>query len=133
SFTVTNAQPTNAGDYAVSVSNALAGVVSSAATLIVCVPTTISGRVLDGTNGLPGATVAADANSALTDQNGDYMITGVCPGNYFVYASLAGYQFSPAQEVIIPPAASNINFTVAQPTYSVSGRVLLGGAGLSGV
>jgi hypothetical protein len=131
-LTVTNAQPTNAGSYTVSVSNRLA-VVSSTATLTVCVPTTISGTVLDGTNGLPGVTVAADANSAVTDETGAYTITGVCSGTYFVFASLAGYQFSPAQPVTIPPAATNVNFTVAQPTYSVSGHVRAGGAGVSGV
>src|SRR5207249_2685309 len=132
-YTVTNAQPTNAGDYTVSVSNRLGVVVTPAATLTVCVPTTISGRVFDGTNGLPGVTVTADANFAITDETGAYTIPGVCPGNYFVYAALAGYQFSPAQEVIIPPTASNINFTVIQPTYTVSGRVVAGGVGVGGV
>ncbi len=132
-FTVTNAQPTNAGDYTVSVSNHVSVVVSPAATLTVCVPVTISGHVMDGTNGLSGVTVTAGANSALTDTNGAYTISGICPGDYFVFASLSGYEFSPAQEVITPPGASNVNFTVKQPVYTISGRVVAGTNGVSGV
>src|SRR5438552_4324338 len=130
-YTLTNAQPTNAGSYTVSVSNRLGIVVSSAATLSVCAPLTISGHVLDGTTGLSGVTVIADTNSAVTDQLGAYAIPGVCPG-VFVFASKTGYKFSDSLQV--RAGVSNYDFTVTERRYTVSGRVVLsGGTGLSGV
>jgi len=42
------------------------------------------------------------------------------------------YRFSPAQEVILGQARP-YQFTVSERVYNISGRVLLGGAGLSGV
>jgi hypothetical protein len=93
----------------------------------------ISGRVLNGANGLAGVKVAAGALSAVTDSNGFYNIPSVQAGDYFVFASLAGFDFGPAQEVTIGPSATNLNFTVVQPKFTVSGRVTYGTTGLSGV
>ena len=91
---------------------------------------TISGRVLDGSNGLPGVTVAGPGtNSAVTDANGNYTMAGVQAGDYYVFASLAGYTFSPSQEVIVGPDAANINFTVTGRNFSISGRVTTNGVG----
>ena len=136
SFTITNAQPTNSGSYTVSVSNRLDVVVSSPATLTVGPPLSISGHVSDGTKGLSGVTVTADTNSAVTDLNGSYNITNVICGNYFVFACKSGYRCSESQAVtleLLGPSATNIDFTLAQTVYSISGRVLAGGSGLSGV
>jgi uncharacterized repeat protein (TIGR03803 family) len=96
---------------------------------------TISGRVFNigGGSGLPGVTVTAGTNSATSDINGNYTITGVHAGEYFVFAATAGYVFTPAQDVVVPPNASGVNFTATAQTYSVSGHVFAGGVGLSGV
>jgi hypothetical protein len=93
----------------------------------------ISGRVTDGGNGLAGVTVAADTASAVTDATGAYTITGVRAGTYFVFATLAGYNFGSSQEVTVGPNATGVNFAVIQPLFTVSGRVTYGTAGLSGV
>ena len=94
---------------------------------------TISGRVLDGTNGLGGVTVSADTKTALTDTNGNYTIVGVHAGNFFVFASLSGYTFSPAQQVSLGPSVTNLNFSVESRLYTISGRITEGGVGLGGV
>lgn len=94
---------------------------------------TISGRVLDGPIGLGGVTVSAENKTALTDANGEYSITNVHAGTYFVFASLAGYTFSPAQQVTLGPNASSVDFSVEAPLYTISGRVTEGGIGLGGV
>lgn len=93
----------------------------------------IGGQVFNGTNGLAGVTVKADTNSAVTTSNGTYTITGVRVGTYFVFASLAGYKFSPAVSVTVGPNATNINFFVSNIVFSISGHVLVGTNGLSGV
>jgi len=132
-FTITNAQPSNSGPYTISVSNRLGIVISPPATLTVCPPFSISGHVFDGTNGLSGVTITADTNSAVTDLTGSYNLSNVVCGNYFVFAAKTGYRFSAPQEVILGPSAANIDFTVAAPVYTISGRVLASGTGLSGV
>jgi hypothetical protein len=135
-YTLTNAQTADTGDYTVTVSNQFGTTTSLPVTLTVNVPVyfTISGRVLNGTNPLPDVTVTADTNAAVTDITGAYTISGVSPGDYFVFASKAGYNFGAAQEVSVGPSASNIDFTVAEQRYNISGRVVLSGGGaLSGV
>src|SRR5439155_16054657 len=81
---------------------------------------TISGRVFEGSNGLSGVTVTVDTNSAVSDVNGNYTISGVRAGDYFVFASLAGYRFSPAREVIVGPNATNVNFYVSNRVFTIS-------------
>jgi len=93
----------------------------------------ISGRVLNGTNGLAGVTVSADAASSVTDSNGFYTIPRVPAGDYFVTAALTGFNFGPSPEVIVGPNASNVNFSVVQPKFTVSGRVTYGTNGLGAV
>jgi len=66
--------------------------------------------------------------------SGSYTIIGVHAGEYFLCADKTNLLFSPSQtSVTVGPSASDVNFSVSQPTYIVSGRVLAGGVGVSGV
>jgi len=94
---------------------------------------TISGRVVDGTNGLGGVTVSADSHSALSDAAGNYTIPGVPGGTYFVFTASSDYTFSPPREITLGPSATNVNFAVESRLYTFSGRVTEGGVGLAGV
>ena len=93
----------------------------------------ISGQVLEGEAGLSGATVSADAFTAVTGPDGTYTINGVPAGTYFVFASLAGFRFSAAQEVTVGPNATGVNFYVSNRLFTISGTVLEGTNGLEGV
>jgi len=134
-FTLANVQPANGGSYTVTVSNRSGVVTSGEAILIVDTAErfTISGHVLQNGIGISGVTVTADTNSALTDAQGAYTVTGVHAGDYFVFASKTGLEFGASQPVTVGPDATNINFSPIQPLYNISGRVLSGGVGLSGV
>jgi hypothetical protein len=134
-FTITNVQVSNAGSYTVAVSNQAGIAVSPEAILTVDTTErfTISGQVLNGSVGESGVTVTAGTNSALTDVSGSYTIFGVHAGEYFVFADKTNLLFSASINVTVGPSASNVNFSVRQPTYIVSGRVLAGGVGVSGV
>lgn len=74
----------------------------------------IAGRVLSPQN-LPiaGVTVRTDQGQAdVTDQNGDYSLTGLDEGVYTLTPSLGGTEFSPATSaVVVPPDVSKLNFT----------------------
>jgi hypothetical protein len=135
SYTITNVQPANAGEYAVSISNHAGVVVSSNAVLFVDTEErfTISGHVFNGGVGESGVTVTAGTNSALTDPSGAYTIFGVHAGEYFVFAEKTGLLFVGSQDVTLGPSATNVDFTASEPTYNVSGRVTSGGVGVSGV
>jgi len=135
SLTLTNVQVANAGSYTVSVTNHAGAVVSSEAILTVDTAErfTISGQVLNGGVGESGVAVTAGTNTALTDMSGSYTIFGVHAGEYFVFAEKSNLLFSASQNITVGPSASNVNFSVSQPTYIVSGRVLAGGVGVSGV
>jgi inhibitor of cysteine peptidase len=76
-----------------------------------------------------------EAASAATDASGNYVIVGLpCGGTYTVAASKAGYTFSPPSITYANLAADQLaaNFD-ASVMYGISGRVTLGGTGLSGV
>jgi hypothetical protein len=91
----------------------------------------ISGTVTDGSNPLSAVTVSADTNSAISDVNGNYTITGVRAGDYFVHASKSGYSFS-SVEVVVGPSTNNVNF-IGSKLYTVSGHVRYGTNGLAHV
>jgi hypothetical protein len=134
-LTLTNVQPANNGSYTVTVSNRSGVVTSSAAILTVDTAArfNISGHVLQNGSGISGVTITVDTNSALTDAQGAYTVTGVHPGDYFAFASKTGLQFGASQPVTVGPDATNVDFSPIQPVYTVSGRVLSGGVGLPGV
>src|SRR5262249_23720574 len=124
---IAGVQTSNAGNYTVVVANSF-GPTTSAPPAVLTVDTNgfyISGRVLNGTNGLSGANVVATGTngpprSAVTDTNGNYTITGVHPGTNSVSATLAGYHFNGPVPLTVASCMSGINFTAQ---YGISGRV----------
>lgn len=93
-------------------------------------PPTISGRVvLSNNSGVSGITVSTDkGQSAVTDSNGRYVITGLGPNTYVVAPTAGGYTFTPVNRTVtLPPGATNIDFlaiplptatpTATQPGY----------------
>ena len=92
---------------------------------------TISGRVTDGTNGLTGVTVVAGNDMTMTDTNGNYAISNLCAGTYSVEPTLSGYHFT-FVSVTLGPSTNGVDF-VANPLFSISGKVTRCGKGVSGV
>jgi hypothetical protein len=72
----------------------------------------LSGRVLQGTNGLPGVKVTAGTNATFTDASGYYTNHGLRAGaNVLVTPSLGGYGFAPAvQSLTLTSDTSGLNF-----------------------
>lgn len=100
----------------------------------------VSGRILNSTGtALPGVTVAmsgAGSATAISDASGNYTFAGLPSGSYIFTPAMAGYLFTPLDQTIAVDNAnvSQIDFTGATPTFSLSGRVVLvTGAGLIGV
>jgi len=94
----------------------------------------ISGTIAVGGVGLASVTVAAGGQSATTDADGKFSITGLVAGTYTVTPARAEHSFSPAStSVTVGPSATGKDFTATQNTYAVSGTVTFGGSGLSGV
>ena len=98
---------------------------------------TISGRVSDGLRGLSGVAVQVSGSNGLnttigTDVNGNYALSGVCPGTYQLESSLPGYDFGPARLVTLANAdVTGVNFS---PFFAISGKVArTNGIGLSDV
>ena len=95
----------------------------------------ISGKVTLNGAGLSGVTVSltgASKTTTTTDVNGNYAFAGALNGSYTVGASLTGYTFTPTS---ISATVSGANLTGQDfaVTYTISGKVTLGGVGLSGV
>ncbi|UCD84576.1 MAG: S8 family serine peptidase [Deltaproteobacteria bacterium] len=85
----------------------------------------ISGWVteLNSGVGIPGATVSYAGlitGSVGTDPEGYYQINGLSGGSYTLSASASGYQDSSTpQEVVVPPDATEVNFTFIGPEIEV--------------
>jgi hypothetical protein len=102
---------------------------------------TISGTIRENNNNLSGVTVTASGGfeQAVTTNNaGRYTITGVPRGseNITITPTRDGFAFIPTVILINGPVQNNISgidFSATQFSYSISGRVLLNGAGLEGV
>lgn len=89
------------------------------AVLIGCKPPTgptigpsISGTVTLAGVGVKGVTVTAGSQSAVTDANGKYTITGLASGSVKVTPTLTNYDFSPASqsETVSGKSISGVNF-----------------------
>lgn len=95
---------------------------------------TLSGSVTESGNGVPGVTVTAGNNSATTQNDGTYTITGLTTGVYTVTPSKAGYSFSPVSRTVSVSAnVTNVKFTTSKGSYTISGTVRTNsGLGLSG-
>ncbi|MCX7598961.1 MAG: carboxypeptidase regulatory-like domain-containing protein, partial [Armatimonadetes bacterium] len=99
----------------------------------------IVGRIVD-TAGKPiaGVTVTlsgAASKSTATDGNGYYAFRDLRTGDYTVTPTKSGWTFTPANRRYTGLAqdVDNADFVGSLPTYALSGRVTLGGAGLQGV
>ena len=103
-----------------------------------------SGNIKDDGVNLGGITVNYDWNglgrggdSTVTDSSGNWSVTVRDPQTTYTFApSQAGYSFSPTSrtvttDIFVGPGRSGLNFE--RISYSTSGTVTRGGAGLGGV
>ncbi|HVW97992.1 MAG TPA: SusC/RagA family TonB-linked outer membrane protein [Mucilaginibacter sp.] len=91
---------------------------------------TISGRITDETNQpLPGATVAlkGTTNSAATDLNGYYRLTGVAGGQQVLTASFVGYKTQ--EQTVDVNGAVTINIQL-QPSSTLLNEIAVIGYGV---
>ncbi len=75
---------------------------------------TIAGRVVNPQNvPIPGVTIQTDhGQSVITNQNGDYSLSGLNGGTYTLTPSQGATVFSPASSaVVVPPNVILLNFT----------------------
>jgi len=78
---------------------------------------TISGTITSDDDALEGVTVtAAEGKSALTDEDGNYSIEELPPGDYTVTPALDGYTFDPENRPVplIDADVTGKNFTATQ-------------------
>lgn len=94
-------------------------------------PGSVQGTVVDSqtTNPLPNAQIQVFAGSNLvasfiTDGNGNYLISGIAPGQYSITATLANYQSVVKTATIQSNATANVNFTLQPNPGSVIGNVI---------
>ena len=98
----------------------------------------ISGTVTDGGSGLEGVTMTLDnGNTTTTDSNGDYKFKDLADGSYTITPSDSGETFTPADLTVSIDGAdvTDIDFVTGSgsTTFTISGTVSSGGAGLEGV
>lgn len=87
---------------------------------------TVTGRVLQGSNGLAAIRVFLGTNSVLTTSSGSYSIAAPA-GGYTLYPTSACYRFTPPSTNAIAGSTTNrFNFEAVPDRFSISGRVLLG-------
>jgi hypothetical protein len=99
---------------------------------------TLSGKTLNELNSpVSGATITLSASiTTLSGEDGSYSFSGVASGVYNVRATKAGCVSTPTyRRITVPaptgssqPALDNINFTVAGPFRTLSGKVLTTGS-----
>jgi hypothetical protein len=96
---------------------------------------TISGRITDGSIGVGGVSVQAGNQTTNTDSSGNYVLDGLCPGNYTVTPTAACRLFTPASvPVSLGTNASGVDFVTFSNNLSrIRGRVTDGVNGLSNV
>ncbi|HXG48751.1 MAG TPA: carboxypeptidase regulatory-like domain-containing protein, partial [Methylomirabilota bacterium] len=94
---------------------------------------TVAGRITEGAIGVAGVVVNIGTRSAVTDTNGQYSIANVPEGTNVVIPVSAHHLFTPAQRSeVVNSNLSGIDFA-ATSTFTVSGRVWDGAAGLTNV
>jgi hypothetical protein len=87
----------------------------------------IRGQVTDGGNGLSNVLVTVTGGMTnITDSNGDYEFSSLCPGAYVVTPSLSNYCFNP-QSVTVPVGSAQttngVDFVATPGTYQISGTL----------
>jgi len=104
----------------------------------------ISGQIRSGASGLGGVTVNAlgtngNTSVASTVASGAYALTNLRAGTYILTPALACYRFAPTnktpvnQTVTVGPSTNGIDFSATHLVFTISGRVVDGAKGLSGV
>jgi plastocyanin len=98
----------------------------------------ISGQVMLTDYGLSGVSMALNGPSTATtttDASGNYSFTGLDNGAYAITPNRTGFTFSPVSspKTVSGSNLSAVNFTATADPYSISGKVTLTGAGVSGV
>ena len=87
----------------------------------------ISGRIVEGTNGIPEYTVRASTTSAKSGSNGNFSLINLIAGSYVVAPSQIGAGVTPTQTVItVGPSTTNLVFRANPPflRLSLTNRVL---------
>jgi thermitase len=103
--------------------------------LVTSTPTSgsITGKVTDAATGLPivGATVTDGARTALSDTNGQYIISDVPQGTYTVSASAIGYSASSQAVSVVAGQTITANFALAKlpSPGSIAGKITDSAAG----
>jgi inhibitor of cysteine peptidase len=97
----------------------------------------ISGQVTWQGSGLSGVTMTLSGGASKvteTTTDGRYVFTGLQNGSYVVTPAKAGYQFSPSSQAVTIADLNRdgVDFA-ATYGYTISGKVTISGAGLSGV
>lgn len=63
-------------------------------------------------------------SSVLTDANGDYLITGLQPGNYIIKANATGFQMGVQGVIVVANQTAIANFNLAPEPGTISGSVV---------
>jgi hypothetical protein len=87
----------------------------------------IRGQITDGVNGLSNVLVTATGGgTAITDANGNYAFSNLCPGTYGVSPSLSGFCLNPQSLMVTlgsAQTANGVNFVAAPAPYRISGTL----------
>ncbi len=93
-------------------------------------PGIISGTVTDATTTDPiaGATIEVFDSTvliavAITDSNGNYQVTSLAPGDYFVVAGKDTFQTQVAAAIVLSNETTTVNFALVSNPGTISGTV----------
>ena len=96
--------------------------------------TSLDGAIAGKADGPAGATVQAILSSTgvssygVTDENGDYTVEHLFPGEYVLSVSLVGYSATPASQALSLDAGeqrTGVDFSLSQNTGLIAGKVVL--------
>jgi hypothetical protein len=87
----------------------------------------IRGQITDGVNGLSNVLVTiTGGGTAITDANGNYSFSNLCPGTYEVSPSHSGFCLNPQSLMITlgsAQTANGVNFVATPAPYRISGTL----------
>ncbi|MBN1541518.1 TonB-dependent receptor [candidate division KSB1 bacterium] len=102
------------------------GTVLSGESVFATTRTVLKGRVTDKETGepLPGVNVivAGTYKGAATDENGEFLISGLAPGDYDIKASMIGYTVQVQTGITVSPVAPAAVQFVLDPTVLALGQ-----------